>query len=1419
MIALSKRFRKRICLGLTGVFLSAFAIYIPSSAATGSIHSPESVSAEMTESRIGGGYAASSQLDGAGYTAKLYDATNGLPTSDANCILGTSDGYVWIGGYSGIIRYDGLNFERLDASDGLTSGRAIFEDSKGRIWVGTNDNGVVLIEKNIRTHYTYKDGLQSSSIRCFAEDTAGNIFIGTTAGLSYVDKNGTLRIVDDERINNEIITNLSSTPSGFVYGVTKTGHVFMLESESIKYFYGSGELGDENITVVYADPLNEGYAYFGTEEGTVFYGKFGDLMDRMKKSNVSFDKGIVNITYSCERIWVVTNSATGYLDVDYKFHELKNVPMHNAIEMITSDYQGNMWLASSRQGVMKIVTNNFIDTYELAGLEEEVVNTTCYYKNNLYIGTDSGLHVINPYMRFVKKDLSEFFGTARIRCIIEGVDDDLWICTYSAGMGIVNVDADGKITSYTEENGLPDNSVRCAVVADDGSVLVGTNGGLAVIKGGKIIKTVTADDGIDNTIFLTVEGDSDGKVYAGTDGDGMYVINGNEITHIGRDEGLSSDVILRIKRDTVRNVMWIITSNSIQYLWNGEVHTVTSFPYNNNFDMFFDKYGDIWVLSSYGIFSVKASDMINDTITDYKLYTTANGITAVPTSNSFSCLDEFGNLYISGRTGVNKVNINHFFESVSYLRIGIRSIFVGDEEIFPDTEGVYTIPSTNGRITIMPAVLDYTMANPQIRVYLEGAEDNGITVPRSSLSSLEYTGLKYGNYTLHIQVLDGVTGNAIEEATYSIIKQPRLFELLGIRILFIAIVGLICGLIVWRIMSGTVIRRQYKEIQIARDEAERANSAKSRFLANMSHEIRTPINTIMGMDEMILREDPADVPKPYFMSVINYALDIRDASESLLDLVNDLLDMSKIESGKMNIVEKRYDTSEMLRSLVKMTRIRSNEKDLTFDYDIDEKLPAHMYGDEPKVKQIIMNLLTNAVKYTDLGGLTLSVSVLSREEKEVKIAFSVKDSGIGIKAEDMGKLFNAYERFDEEKNSGIQGTGLGLDISKRFAELMGGSLECKSEYGEGSEFTFTCSQKFDEEELLGVFDEHAGDESGKPYVPQFIAPDANVLVVDDNPRNLTVIKGLLKATRVFVTTAASGEEALDKVRVETFDVVLLDHMMPGMDGIETLEKIRELKPDLPVYALTANAMAGGVEFYMSKGFNGYLAKPIDSRELEKAIMKHLPDEIMMKPGESDAVSEPAQLPEDMKWLRNVEGINLDEGIKAAGGITSYITAVNMFYETIEATSKVIEDAFNDKDIKLFTVKVHALKTSARIVGAGELSALCEKLEEAGNKSDEEFIIENGEKLLDTHRAFSDKLSKLGEGKVEEKPAVNQDELKDAYKALREVIPEMDYDSAEMIIEQVLEFKLPEKDAEVFGKLKTYLKALNWDEMEKLIQDK
>ena len=1363
----------------------------------------------------GGGYAASGQIENVGFMAQIYDATNGLPTSDANYILCTEDGYVWIGGYSGIIKYDGSSFERLDASDGLTSGRAIYEDSHGRIWIGTNDNGVVVIDKDEKKHLTYENGLNSSSIRTFAEGGDGNLYIGSTGGICYVDGNFRVHQVDDERVNNELIVRLTSDPEGMIYGNTKEGAVFTLRSGKIADYYTSEELGMEMVSTIFADNDRPGYVYYGTESNTVYYGKFGDITSFLKKTDVSPINSVYWISSACGRIWVTSENVTGYIDEKFQFHQLHDIPMNNSIDMMTSDYQGNLWFASSRQGVMKLVTNNFQNVTQIAGLNLEAVNATCLHNDFLYVGSDTGLSILNREYKPVFNSLTRYLQGTRIRCITNDRDNNLWISTYTNDLGLVCFNSKGEIKNYTVKDGLPSDKIRCVSLADDGSILVGTNEGLVVMKDGRIDRTVGASDVVTNTVFLTVcEGD-DGTVYAGSDGDGIYAI-GNAIRRLGRSEGLTSDVILKIKRDEKHDVIWIITSNSIEYMKNGVITPVTTFPYNNNFDIFPDESGNMWVLSSTGVYCVSADELLSDNVTRYRLYNYFNGLPGAPTANSFSEMDDEGNLYISERIGVCRVNINHFFEQSTNVKIEVRSISLNDEEIIPDQDGTYTIPAVPGRIQITPAILDYTLTNPMVNVFLDGAEEPGITTELSNLSTLEYTNLAYGDYMLHIQTLDNTTGKVIQDRSFHIVKKPRLFELLIVRVFCAIFVIALAGFVVWRFLSGTVITKQYEQIRKAKEEAERANTAKSRFLANMSHEIRTPINTIMGMDEMILREDAKDVPKGYFMSIINYALDIRTASESLLGLINDLLDISKIESGKMNLVEQGYDVGDLLRSIVTMIRVRSNEKELTFDVQVDENMPARLYGDSGKIKQILLNLLTNAVKYTEKGGFTLKVSIDEMRDEECDVRFSVKDTGIGVKPEDLDRLFTAYERLDEEKNSGIQGTGLGLEISRRFAELMGGKLWCESVYGEGSEFILTTTQKIEDKTPMGVFKEHVDEGAKGPYVPQFIAPDADILIVDDNPMNLAVIQGLLKATRMFITTATSGEECLEKIKYGSFNVVLLDHMMPGMDGVETVAKIREDHPDLPVYALTANTTVGE-EFYLSKGFTGYLTKPIDSKTVELAIMKHLPPEMMMKPEGAEGPGQIEELPENMEWVKEIEGISMDDGVRNSGGIGAFINSLQLFHDTLDNSAKVIKTAFDEKDIKLFTIKVHALKSSARIVGAMGLSSLAEKLENAGNNGDTDFINANASKLLDDYLAFKDKLKKINEDAGgDDKPEISEGELNDAYMALRELIPQMDYDSVEMIIGNLKEYRLPDEDKTKISDLEKMLRTLDWDSMAQLI---
>ncbi len=442
----------------------------------------------------------------------------------------------------------------------------------------------------------------------------------------------------------------------------------------------------------------------------------------------------------------------------------------------------------------------------------------------------------------------------------------------------------------------------------------------------------------------------------------------------------------------------------------------------------------------------------------------------------------------------------------------------------------------------------------------------------------------------------------------------------------ILIVTLIIGLIIR--FQNKVYEAEQKKVVEQNKELERLSKTRNNFFANMSHEIRTPINTIIGLNEMILREDISD-------EIAENAIHIQDASKMLLALINDILDMSKIESGKMEIVPVQYETGAMFSELVNLIWIRAHEKKLEFKLDISPEIPSMLYGDEVRIKQVVTNLLSNAVKYTQKGYISLSARSEVKENNKIVLTISVRDSGIGIKKEDMQRLFQSFQRVDEGTNAGIEGTGLGLSISHQLVEMMGGKITVDSIYQKGSVFTLQIEQDIVNENPMGHMDfmTRGSTHKRKKYKQIFEAPDARVLVVDDNEMNLLVAKKLLRETKIQVDLAKSGKECLELTRQHFYHVIFMDHMMPEMDGVETLTRMRQqengLCREVPVIALTANVMAGAEQNYQDKGFQSYLAKPISSSLLEAMLLKYLPKELV----EYNAV----ETEEDTELIQNVTG--------------------------------------------------------------------------------------------------------------------------------------------------------------------------------------
>ena len=578
--------------------------------------------------------------------------------------------------------------------------------------------------------------------------------------------------------------------------------------------------------------------------------------------------------------------------------------------------------------------------------------------------------------------------------------------------------------------------------------------------------------------------------------------------------------------------------------------------------------------------------------------------------------------------------------------------------------------------------------------------------------------------------------------TWILLAYIPLNDLVGSRSIDWLLLGIASlGFLLLLIFNSIVMMIYNRELAKAALQANQANEAKSDFLSAMSHDIRTPMNAILGLNEMVLRESRDD-------NIRMYSESIRTAGNTLLGIINDILDFSKIEAGKMEIINADYSFVSLLNDLVNMVQKKAEEKGLIFNLYIDRDIPGTLNGDEMRIKQILINILSNAVKYTEKGSISLSVHARKLEDKpdSVMLGISVADTGIGIKPEDLDKLFVAFERIDEKKNRNIEGTGLGMSIVQRFLDMMGSHLEVESEYGKGSVFSFDLEQKVVKWDPIGDFEEAFSQLLSERinYHERFTAPDARVLVVDDNHVNLTVFVNLLRKTELKIDTAGSGDEGIALFCDTHYDVIFLDHMMPDKDGIETLREMKEIKDTpntaTPVICLTANAISGMRKMYTDAGFDDYLTKPIDHEQLEMMLIQYLPEDKVIPASDEDENEDDDQaLPE---FLFDIDEIDTDAGLDYCGDGESYLMALEMYRDSAEKKSEEIEAYWAEGDIKNTTVKVHALKSASRSIGALKLGELAARLEKAGDSGDRETLEKELGGLISRYRQLASDLEPL-----------------------------------------------------------------------------
>lgn len=599
-------------------------------------------------------------------------------------------------------------------------------------------------------------------------------------------------------------------------------------------------------------------------------------------------------------------------------------------------------------------------------------------------------------------------------------------------------------------------------------------------------------------------------------------------------------------------------------------------------------------------------------------------------------------------------------------------------------------------------------------------------------------------------------------------------------------------------------------------QTEDANRAKTNFVSNMSHEIRTPMNSIVGITEILLRSQHS--PKEQ-----EYLLNIQSSGRVLLTIINDVLDCSKMEAGKMQLFDEPYDTCSLFHDLRISMENRIGHSGLELIYDIDQDIPCKLKGDMGRIRQVIINLVNNAIKYTEKGSVRFSVHVRQKNTDKVMLYYEVADTGIGIRKEDQKILFDAFQRVEMDRNRYVEGTGLGLTISQNLVNMMGGVIEVESEYGKGSRFFFTIEQTIiDPTPVSAVnYNGQKDNVTEKEAECLFIAPEAHILLVDDNELNLVVAKELLKPLRMQIDTAENGLQAVKMVRDGQYDLVLMDHMMPVMDGIEAAKAIRALPEDkyqkLPIIALTANAMVDARKEFLNAGMNGFVAKPIDFTRICNQLKLWLPKDLVRDvPKEeakkllADDLSDCEIQPEDPQM-----GFSFEEGVNHCGSKAALMKTIRIFYRTIDSKADKIEQCLKEGLISDYVVEVHALKSSALLIGAVPLSEAAKELEGYGKQGKTELLEEKTPDLLAMYRDFKDILKPYADKEEAARQEASDGEWCQALQQIHQCIEQFDLDGVDRIMEKLEEYQIPECIRESMDQLRVYVADVSMEEIMEL----
>ena len=1079
---------------------------------------------------------AESNSDYLNFVEKIYDNANGMISSEANVICETDDGYIWIGSYAGLTRYDGNQFEFI-REGGLVNVVGMMTDSKGRLWIGTNDAGIARYENGHYTYFTEKDGLPTNSVRCFAEDNEGNVYVGTSEKICKFDASDNIEIssldinfVKYMTVYRDMLVVMDN--NGCVYAIDGDRELKLDSAGMGDYFYYC------------LAPTSKGLM-IGTETGELFSAEITTGKFVLKeKFDIGADQISAIFEDSSNRIWIAQRLETGYIGHDGKYRRVKFKGFDSSIVYFHEDYQGNLWLASSHYGVMKLSESPFLDVFEKAEVSPCVVNAVEYYGGTYICGTDNGLVVFDKNGVSNKfTGLRKMTEGCRVRCLYADIDGSLWVCTYS---GLFRYSPDGSIRSYTTETDkVTSDRFRCIIRLSDDTVAAGTSNGINFFKDGELTTALDSDDGLSNTQILCLAEGPDGSLWAGSDGSGIYVISeGGLVKNYTAEDGLSSEVVLRIVPH--EDGFLIVTSNALCHMDSaGNISRLSDFPYFNNYDIIID--GEkAYITCSAGIYETTVSGLCSGGDINCKLYSAGEGLLSGLTANSWNYLTDDGKLFLCSNSGVIVFSSIAAREETG-MKYGIVSAECDGKPLEKENEYTYKIPPGAKDINLHASVRNYAFSDVGVRFFVKELESSPRVYSWNEIEHVRIFKPNSPQYSVCLQIIDSTGERVLQETTYTLRTEMKPWEEPGFQTYLIAVCTEAIILALVSLIGIVFFVTRKNELEKVQTELEEKIKDQTSELVAKQNTIKALfIQTVTALSEAVDAKDR--YTSGHSKRVAEYSRMIAARMGKTKEEQEEIY-----RAGLLHDVGKIRVPVEIINKAGKLT---------DEEYDIIKIHPITGY-------HILRGIS---------GSRLIAISAKYHHERYDGRGYP---NGLeGDRIPEAARILGVADSYDAMTSTRSYRKALPQEVVR--AEI---------EKGKGTQFDPAIADI-----MLRMIDEDTeytmkqGDFSQK-----------RILTVDDEIINSKLIARIMKDEPMYeIVSATSGRQAIEILDEQHFDLIMLDVNMPEMDGLETLRLIRK-KHQTPVVLMTGDKSLDTSVGFAELGCDDYVTKPFLAPLLKEIV--------------------------------------------------------------------------------------------------------------------------------------------------------------------------------------------------------------------------